>query len=99
MARVHVELINARRVRDANGKVVGRIGEIVARRRGHDYFIEEYHLGPAAWLEHLGISSARIIGWQRGREPLKVPWQQLDLSDPKNLRLRCTLEELTKMQS
>ena len=98
MASVHVELINGRRVRDANGKVVGRIGEIVARLRGHDYFVEEYHLGPAAWLEHLGISTARIIGLGRSREPLKVPWQQLDVSDPHNLRLRCTLDELKKMQ-
>lgn len=98
MAGVHVELINGRRVRDTNGKVVGRIGEIIARLRGHDYYVEEYHLGPAAWLEHLGISSARIIGWQHGGEPLKVPWQQLDLSDPKDLRLRCTLDELKKMQ-
>ncbi|HJT17102.1 MAG TPA: hypothetical protein VJ853_06935 [Thermoanaerobaculia bacterium] len=98
MAGVHLELINGRRVRDTNGKVVGRIGEIVARLHGHDYLIEEYHLGPAAWLEHLGISSARIIGWHHGGEPLKVPWQQLDLSDPQNLRLRCTLDELKKMQ-
>jgi len=98
MPMVHVELLNARRVHDANGKFVGRIGAIIAHRRGHDYFVEEYHLGPAAWLEQLGISTARIIGWRHGYEPLKVPWQQLDLSDPHQPKLRCTLEELKKMQ-
>ena len=98
MAGVHVELINGRRVKDLNGKVAGRIGEIVARLRGHDYFVEEFHLGPAAWLEHLGISAGHIVGLRRSRTPLKVPWQQLDLSDPHNLRLRCTLDELKKMQ-
>lgn len=98
MAMVHVELLHGRRVRDANGNVAGRIGEIVARLRGHDYFIEEYHLGPAAWLEQLGISTARIIGWRHRPEPLKIPWQQLDLSDPHHPKLRCTVEELKKMQ-
>jgi len=98
MASVHVELINGRRVRDANGKVVGRIGEIIARRRGHDYFVEEYHLGPAAFLEKMGVSTARMIGWRRGRDPLRVPWQQMDLADPNHPKLRCTLDELKKMQ-
>ncbi|HJT17911.1 MAG TPA: hypothetical protein VJ853_11000, partial [Thermoanaerobaculia bacterium] len=88
MAAVHVELINGRRVRDTNGKVAGRIGEILCRRRGHDYVVEEYHLGPAAWLEHLGISTARIVGWHK-HKPLRVPWQQLDLSDPHHPKLRC----------
>ena len=87
MASIHVELLVGRRVRDAKGKVLGRIEEIVARRRGPDYVVEEYHLGPAAWLEKLGISTARMIGF-RGREPKRIPWQQLDLSDPENPRLR-----------
>ena len=87
MAYVHVELLVGKRVRDANGRVIGRIEEILARRRGADFFVEEYHLGPAAWLEKLGISTARMIGF-RPREPRRIPWQQLDLSDPENPRLR-----------
>jgi len=87
MALVHVELLVGRRVRDANGKVIGRIEEIRARRHGPDYLVEEYHVGPAAWLEKLGISTARMIGF-RGRDPKRIPWQQLDLSDPEKPRLR-----------
>ncbi|HUJ13879.1 MAG TPA: hypothetical protein VL284_08845 [Thermoanaerobaculia bacterium] len=99
MATAHVEQLSGRRVWDADGKVVGRIGAIVARRRGRDYFVDEFHLGPAALMERFGISTARIVGWKRHhREPLRVPWQQLDLSDPDHPRLRCTREELMKMQ-
>ena len=87
MASIHVDLLVGRRVRDANGKVIGRIEAIRARRHGPDYLVEEYHLGPAAWLEKLGISTARMIGF-RSREPKRIPWQQLDLSDPEHPRLR-----------
>ena len=92
---VHVELLAGRRVRDVNNRVVGRIQTIHVRRRGHDYVVEEYHIGPAALLETLGISAARIVGLPSWREPLRIPWQQLDLSDPEHPRLRCAREELT----
>ncbi len=94
MASVHVELLVGRKVRDENGKVLGRIAEIQARKRGHDYFVEEYHLGPAAYLETLGISGARMIGLRFAREPKRIPWQKLDLSDPENPRFRGSREEL-----
>ena len=88
MASVHAELLVGRRVRDEDGKVVGRIEAIRVRLRGHDYFVEEYHLGPAAFLEVLGISSARMIGFRLARAPKCIPWQKLDLSDPEHPRFR-----------
>ena len=84
---VHAELLVGRRVRDASGRVIGRIEAIHVRRRGPHYFVEEYHVGPAAWFERLGISTARMIGIG-GRQPRRIPWQQLDLSDPENPRLK-----------
>jgi len=91
--KVHVELLLGCRVLDVNDRVVGRIRSIHARRRGHDYVVEEYRIGPTAFLEGLGISTARMIGFQWG-EPLCIPWQKLDLSDPERPRLRCAKEEL-----
>ena len=91
--KAHVELLLGRRVLDVNNRVVGRIRSIHARRRGHDYVVEEYRIGPAAFLEGLGISTARMIGVQWGK-PLCIPWQKLDLSDPERPRLRCAKEEL-----
>ena len=84
---IHFELLLGRKVRDANGRVVGRIREVRAQRRGEFFYVAEYLLGPAAWFEALGISSARLIGW-RIHEPIRIPWQQLDLSDPEKPRLK-----------
>ena len=93
MQNIHAELLLGRRVLDVNDRVVGRIRSIHARRRGHDFFIEEYHIGPAAFLEVLGISTRRMVGLSF-REPIRIPWQKLDLSDPERPRLRCAKEEL-----
>ena len=51
----------------------------------------------AAFLERLGISAAGFIGWPLSRRPLRIPWDQLDLSDPERPRACCSLEELKKM--
>ena len=80
MTQVRVQELVGRRVRDAEGNVVGRIQEIHATWRGEECYVEEFELGAAALLERLGIS-------RRG-EPRKIPWQELDLSDPQNPRLR-----------
>jgi len=85
---VHVELLVGRRVRDAKGRAIGRIESIKARWKGNDCFVEEYHLGPAALLGVLGISAAGMIGWMIAREPKRIRWQDLDLSDPEKPRLR-----------
>lgn len=91
--KVHVELLLGCRVLDVNDRVVGRIRSIHARRRGRDCVVEEYRIGPAAFLEGLGISTARMFGFQWGK-PLCIPWQKLDLTDPEKPRLRCAKEEL-----
>jgi sporulation protein YlmC with PRC-barrel domain len=91
---LHVELLIGRRVRDKNGKAVGRIEELQATWQGSRCLIEEYHLGPAAWLERFGISTKKLVGWPLSRKPFRVPWHQLDLTDPEHPRLRCAREEL-----
>lgn len=91
---IHVELLLGRRVRDSNGAIAGRIESILARREGKECVVEEFDLGAAALLSVLGISVVRLIGWPRSVEPLRVPWQQMDLSDPEHPRLRCPREEI-----
>jgi sporulation protein YlmC with PRC-barrel domain len=77
---VRVQDLVGRRVRDAEGNVVGRIESIHATWRGEDCLVDEYHLGAAALLARLGIGHKR--------EPLRVPWQDMDLSDPRRPKLR-----------
>jgi hypothetical protein len=95
--KVHVESLQGRRVYDSEDKLAGRIASIHATWKGENCFVEEYRLGAAAFLERLGIYTGRLVGWMGSREPLRVPWNQLDLSDPENPRLKCTIDELRKL--
>jgi len=97
MQKVHVELLQGRPVYDSKDKLAGRIASIHATWKGENCFVEEYRLGAAAFLERLGIYAGKLVGWMGSHEPLRVPWDQLDLSDPERLRLKCTLEELRKL--
>jgi len=90
-----VELMFGKRVRDVNDKVAGRIESIHATWKGNACVVDEYHLGAAALLERLGITAGTLIG-VGSREPLRVPWDQLDLSDPERPRLKCAVEDLRK---
>jgi sporulation protein YlmC with PRC-barrel domain len=79
---VRVESLFGRKVRDANGKVIGRIESIHAKWTGEgtDCVVEEYRVGAAALLERFGISHRF--------KPLCIPWDQMDLSDPERPRLK-----------
>jgi hypothetical protein len=56
--------------------------------------VREYLLGAAALRVRLGISAKRLFGWPVRREPLRVPWDLLDLRDPRKPRLLCGVAEL-----
>ena len=88
MTQVRVQELVGRRVRDGDGKVVGRIESIRATWRGKECYVEAFELGTAALLTRLGLSAASLVGWPAAREPLRIPWQQMDLSDPEKPRLR-----------
>jgi sporulation protein YlmC with PRC-barrel domain len=77
---VHLERLIGRKVHDADGKPVGRIEDVLAERVDLECVVEEFHLGPYAMLERLSVRFARIF---RGRkhEPIRVRWDELDLSD------------------
>ena len=92
--KVHVELLFGRKVRDINGKVVGRIESIHARWSSGVCRVVEFELGVAALLSVLGISVARLVGIPFVPEPRRIPWHQLDLSDAARPRLRCAVEDL-----
>ncbi len=94
MMKVHVELLLGKRVHDPNGRNAGRILEIMARKDGAHCFVTEYLLGSGGLLTRLGISSAHLVGLPVRSEPKRIPWQQMDLSDPDHPRLRVPIEEL-----
>jgi sporulation protein YlmC with PRC-barrel domain len=99
---INVELLLDKEVKDSEGRSAGRIEEIRARREGEEIAVEAYHLGPEALLERLAapvmrLSLMRALGFHRHSLSLRVPWDQLDLSDPEKPVLRCPREELVKL--
>ncbi len=83
---VHVEKLLGRRVRDAAGRVVGRIEEIHTDDKG---VVSEFLVGPAALWERLGQSTLelpfiRLLGMEPSSH--RVPWNELDLTDPDHPR-------------
>lgn len=91
---VHLELLLGRRVRDGEGRVVGRIEEVRAERVDQECVIREYHLGPGALMERLSVRFVRIFKGL-GHGAIVVPWDAMDLTDPLHPRLNCRRDELT----
>lgn len=85
--KVRFELLLGKVVRDSEGVRAGRILSVTAEMEGESCVVREYHLGTAALLSRLGITTLQ-------REPRRVPWDLMDLSDPERPRLRCSLAEL-----
>jgi sporulation protein YlmC with PRC-barrel domain len=87
-AEVNVELLIGRMVCDANGKKVGRIEEILAVEKGDELVVSEYHVGTYGLFErlsayHVGVGMIRFLGARAHvKDPKRIPWQELDLSDP-----------------
>jgi hypothetical protein len=91
---IHFEHLLGCEVRDREGKRVGRILAVSTGREGEDLVVSEYMLGTAALLARLGLTAGRLVGLRVRREPLCIPWDQLDLRDPKQPRLLCPVAEL-----
>jgi len=92
-----------RTVRDPNGRKVGRIEELRARieleERRPEYVVAEFHVGSFGAIESLaGAHFARLLLHRLGRlapyTSHSIPWDRIDLSDPRNPRTRDSLEEL-----
>jgi len=98
MQQLHVELLLGEKVFALNGLAIGRLEEIRTQiNKGH-CFVSEFLVGSYAVLERLaawriGRAVLRVFGARR-QEGYRVRWDQLDLSDPRHLKLLCDVEEL-----
>jgi sporulation protein YlmC with PRC-barrel domain len=102
MQQLHVELLLGEKVFALNGLAIGRLEEIRTQiNKGH-CFVSEFLVGSYAVLERLaawriGRAVLRVFGARR-REGYRVRWDQLDLSDPRHLKLLCDVEELLPLR-
>lgn len=100
---VHLELLLGREVFDSEGEAVGRIEEVVARREGGEWVVEEYWVGTSALLYRLSAGGAAraLLGLfaSKRHAGYRVPWDRLDLSQPERLRLDCARGELEALSA
>jgi sporulation protein YlmC with PRC-barrel domain len=90
---IHVERLVGRTVRDSNGARVGRLSEVVVRKEDGAFVVASYLVGPQAWLHRFAVHG---LGLRLGRiaRIYRVPWEQLDLSDPKHPVTTCPRDDL-----
>ena len=90
MKTIHLEQLLGREVRDADGKKLGPIEELIAEGAT----ITEVHVGRAAMAERLSAHGVAMTflglfgAHGRSEKPHRIKWRDLDLSDPEHPRLK-----------
>lgn len=97
---IRIETLLGAVVRDPDGVRVGRIEEIRAIPDGDGLLVTHYLLGPTGWRERLSLRGLRLglralRGARRSRRQ-RLPWQAVDVSDPRRPRLRISPREAAK---
>ncbi|HET7550160.1 MAG TPA: hypothetical protein VFK04_02655 [Gemmatimonadaceae bacterium] len=100
---IAVEHLLSRKVHDPSGRSAGRIEEIRTTPSEDALLVYQYDLGPAALLERLAVGLRRFpllrkIGVGPERSGRCVPWDKMDLSDPRHPRITCPREELQPIE-
>ena len=96
--QVRLQDIVGKRVVDSDGRIAGRLEEVFAEVKGDQCRVVEYRLGANAALARLGISARRLTGLAGDSKLLRIPWDALDISDPENLRLLVSVDEIRRQQ-
>jgi hypothetical protein len=97
--RFHLELLLGAKVIDREGKFAGHIEEVRAERLDGETVVKDYLLGRGALAQRLSVTglSTQAISLLGGRNNVvthRVPWDKMDLSDPRHPRLTCRAEEM-----
>ena len=88
--RIMVQDLVGARVRARDGRVVGHVEEMRAERRDGTIVVMAFLLGAGALRERRSL--VRRV-WPRART-IVVRWDQIDLSNPQRLALRCEASAL-----
>lgn len=98
---IHAELLVGCKVRDSSGRTIGRLEEVMVDDREGAHFVTEFHVGQYAMLERLmggavGRSVLRLLGGGL-RKGLAVPWDAMDLRNPRAPRITIPARELREI--
>jgi sporulation protein YlmC with PRC-barrel domain len=100
ITEAHVERLLGRRVHDANGQSIGRLEEFRVEIVDGEHVVTEYHVGGSAVVERIASFVAQLPFFRLipfARTGYRIPWTDLDLSDPRRPRVRGCREELERM--
>jgi sporulation protein YlmC with PRC-barrel domain len=100
---IHLERVLGKKVYDSAGKYAGRIEEIIGDNTGAYGEIQEYLLGRVALFDRLSIATlsreiVRLLGARMSVASHRVPWRQMDLTDPEHPRLKCPADQLEPIE-
>jgi len=93
--RVRLDRLVGRKVLTANNRLLGRVEEFRAERRGHGWVITGYVVGSSGLFERLGLGVRLLLGMKHGGGFI-VRWDQLDVTHPERPRLVCAVEDLRR---
>jgi hypothetical protein len=96
---INVELLLGRKVHDVDGDDVGRIEEFRVERDDKSCFVEAYLIGTSAVIQRLSAWTLvrpieRFLNARKIYTMYRIPWQDMDLSDPHHPRLRTKKRDL-----
>ena len=99
MIETNAELLLGRKVRDINGEKVGRIEEFDVERGDTACLVEAYRIGASGVIDRLSAWSlirpiAKLLRRHHVFAAYRVPWDEMDLSDPENPKLRIAKDDL-----
>jgi sporulation protein YlmC with PRC-barrel domain len=100
---IKVELLVGTEVHDLDGKNVGRIEEIRVERHENALLVEAYLIGASALIERLSARTLvrpirRLLRTRHIYSVYEVPWQDLDLTDPKRPVVRIAKRDLQRVK-
>jgi sporulation protein YlmC with PRC-barrel domain len=99
MMQINIEQLLGTKVRDVDGANVGRIEEIRVERGDNALMVEAFCIGASAVIRRLSAWTLvrpieRALNSRHIYSVYEIPWQDMDLSDPKRPTLRTAKADL-----
>ena len=96
---IHVERLLGTKVCDVDGNYVGRIEELRVERHEKAFLVDAYLIGASALIQRLSAWNLvrpinRLLRGHKLYALYQVPWQEMDLTDPRHPRLRISKRDL-----
>ena len=96
-----LHLLVGTKVHDVDGRKVGRIEEIRVKREEKALLVESYLIGASAFIDRLSARTlvrpiGRLLRARHVYSVYEVPWQDMDLTDPKRPVLRIATRDLRR---